>query len=314
MDFEYIRGITFAPFAERGVLSRETAKESLRAMKERTGADTVLLAPGGVQKTAQSVEIRYDTERTMSDRELMEFISYAKSLELKVFIKPTVNCLNGTWRAHINFFDEDVPCEPKWSEWFASYTQFQIHYAQIAERMHCEMFIAGCEMVMAEHREQEWRKLIGDIRKVYHGPVSYNTDKYQEHNVKWWDCVDVISSSGYYPADDWENQLDRIEKVVEKYRKPFFFAETGCMSTVGSSLRPNDWEVEGDISLSEQEEWYKKAFHAMEKRPWIRGAVLWSWNPSLGSEEEAKRHRYYEIYGKPAEEVVRRFFERGGRL
>lgn len=43
MEFEYIKGITFAPFAERGALSQEKAKESLRVMKERTGADTVLL-------------------------------------------------------------------------------------------------------------------------------------------------------------------------------------------------------------------------------------------------------------------------------
>ena len=309
----YIRGITFAPFVRRGVLDKEEARESLNAMRERTGADTVLLAPGGLQKTAHSTDIGDDSEYTMGDQELKEFIGYAKSLGFRVFLKPTVNCLDGTWRAYISFFDEDVPCEPKWSEWFASYTEFQLHYAEIAEETGCEMFIAGCEMVMTEHREEEWRRLIGDIRKVYHGQVSYNTDKYQEHNVKWWDCVDVISSSGYYPADDWENQLDRIEKVVERYHKPFFFAETGCMSTVGSSLRPNDWEVEGDVSLSEQEEWYKKAFHAMEKRPWVSGAVLWSWNPELGSEEEAKRHRYYEIYGKPAEAVVKQFFERGDK-
>lgn len=37
--------------------------------------------------------------------------------------------------------------------------------------------------------------------------------------------MDVISSSGYYPIHDWENQLDRIERVVKKYQKPFFFAE-----------------------------------------------------------------------------------------
>lgn len=55
-----------------------------------------------------------------------------------------------------------------------------------------------------------------------HGLVSYNTDKYQEDHVSWWDCVDVISSSGYYPIDQWEQELDRIEKTVLKYRKPFF--------------------------------------------------------------------------------------------
>lgn len=100
-NMEYIRGITFAPFAQRGVLAQERTRESLRMMKERTGADTVLLAPGGLQKTAQSVEICYDTKDTMSDTELTDFIRYAKRLGLKVFLKPTVNCVNGTWR-HIS--------------------------------------------------------------------------------------------------------------------------------------------------------------------------------------------------------------------
>ena len=80
-------------------------------------------------------------------------------------------------------------------------------------------------MVMTEHRSEEWRNVIAAIRNCYHGLVSYNTDKYQEENVTWWDCVDLISSSGYYPIDQWEQELDRIEKIVQKFKKPFFFAE-----------------------------------------------------------------------------------------
>ena len=99
---------------------------------------------------------------------------------------------------------------------------FSFTMRKIAEQHDCEMFIAGCEMVMSEHREAEWRKLLSDIRQVYHGLLSYNTDKYQEHRVNWWDAVDVISSSGYYPYGDWENQLDRIETVVNRFQKPFF--------------------------------------------------------------------------------------------
>ena len=68
----YIRGITFAPFVRRGVLDKEEARESLKAMRERTGADTVLLAPGGLQKTAHSTDIVYESEYTMGDRELKE--------------------------------------------------------------------------------------------------------------------------------------------------------------------------------------------------------------------------------------------------
>lgn len=304
-----IKGMTFAPFAGRGVLEKEETRRSLTLMRERTKADTVIFVPGGLQKTAHSTEIDYRSETAMGDSELTDLICYARDEGLRVFLKPTVNCLDGTWRAYIRFFDEDVPCEPKWSEWFAAYTDFQLHYARIAQETGCEMFLAGCEMVMTEHREEEWRRLIAEIRSEYSGLVSYNTDKYQEHNVAWWDCVDVIASSGYYPAYDWERQLDRIERVVNKFGNPFFFAETGCMSTAGASLRPNDWELEGETDLEEQKKWYETALAAIKKRSWVKGAAFWSWSPHLYPEEEAKRHRYYELYAKPAEAVVRRYFE-----
>lgn len=307
---DYIKGITFYPFAPRGAFKLKEVYRSLATMKERTGANTVIFVPVGIQETPQSVRINYDSEHTVSDSELKEFMVYAKQMGLQVILKPTVNCANGVWRAHINFFDEDVPCEPKWTEWFKSYTKFQMHYARIAEEMGCSIFIAGCEMVMSERREEEWRKLIGDIRTVYNGLVSYNTDKYQEHNVKWWDCVDIISSSGYYPVDDWECQLDRIEKVVNKFKKPFFFAEAGCMSTEGSDMVPNDWGLAGNMDLEGQAVWYKKAFEAIEKRPWVEGVVLWSWDGHLYTSEEASKHGYYEIYKKPAEQVVRYYFEK----
>ena len=221
---KFIKGITFAPFTCRGLFSSPEAKQSLENLIARTHADFIILVPPALQETPQSETMDYAAEWSVSDEELIEFIGFAHSRGLRVALKPTVNCKNGTWRAHINFFDHDVPCEPKWCNWFKSYTEFQLHYAAIAEKTGCEMFIAGCEMVQTERRETEWRQLIADIRTVYSGPVSYNTDKYQEDHVKWWDAVDVISSSGYYPLGDWENQLDRIEKVVKHFDKPFFFA------------------------------------------------------------------------------------------
>lgn len=308
-DLKYICGMTFAPFAGKGRLATPKAKESLRLMRERTGADFVILVPGGWQDTAQSEEISYTSPDTMGDDELVEMIQYARELGMRVALKPTVNCRNGTWRAHINFFDEDVPCEPKWGNWFASYTRFQLHYAALAQEHDCEMFIAGCEMVMSERREQEWRRLIGAIRECYRGLVSYNTDKYQEHHVKWWDCVDVISSSGYYPIDDWERQLDRIEQVVECYQKPFFFAEAGCMSVEGSKFVPNNWELCGDCDPQGQEEWYGRMLEACRERKWIRGMAFWSWSDKLYEEGTACGMKDYEIYAKPAERLVRAYYQ-----
>ena len=144
----YIKGITFAPFHKCGSLSTQTARDSFDYMIEHTAADFVILAPAGLQEHAHSEEICYTSSATFSDEELINMIRYAKSKGIRVALKPTVNCKNGVWRAYISFFEKDVPCEPKWESWFASYTEFQTHYAKIAEAEQCDLFIAGCEMVM----------------------------------------------------------------------------------------------------------------------------------------------------------------------
>ena len=307
---EFIKGMTFAPFIRHGELMKRETLDSFDSMAERTCADFVIIVPNGLQDTPQSEKIDFTSDAAVSDEELEAFIDYAHSKGLRVALKPTVNCKNGTWRAHISFFEEDVPCEPKWCNWFRSYSGFQRHFAEIAQRKGCEMFIAGCEMVQSEHRESEWRRVIADIRSVYGGPVSYNTDKYQEHNVKWWDAVDVISSSGYYPINDWENQLDRIEKVVHKFGKPFFFAECGCMSVENANLVPNDWSVRGKVDTEGQAEWFRTMFEACEKRSWVDGFAIWDWRGRLYPLENADTDAGYGIYGKPAEKVVREYYGR----
>lgn len=301
-----IRAITFAPFARKGTFLKKETYKSAKAMIERTGINWVILVPFGLQETAHSEEISW--ELTVDDDELADMIDFFHSNDIKVALKPTVNCKNGTWRAHIAFFDKDVVCEPKWSNWFKSYSDFQCHFAKIAEEKKCEMFIAGCEMVMSEHRDEEWRGVIADIRKCYSGTVSYNTDKYQEDNVTWWDAVDIISSSGYYPINDWERQLDRIEAVAKKFGKPFFFAETGCMSATGSQNVPNDWSIKGEADLIDQRDWYIAMTEAVAKRAFVEGVALWSWSPKLYKADTVNENRGYEIYLKPSEKVVAEFF------
>lgn len=235
-DMEYIKGFTYGFMSPKYSFRTKEAKESMAALIKETNINTVIFAIAALQDTAQSIKIDYKGEHIVDDEELVDMINYAQSLGVKTILKPLVNVRNGTWRAHISFFDEDVVCEPKWSEWFASYTEYQVHYAKIAQQTNCSMMIVGCEMVQSEKRSIEWRSVIKEVRKHYKGLISYNTDKYQEDRVTWWDAVDVISSSGYYPIGDWDTQLRRIEKVVKEYDKPFYFSEAGCPSRTGGIL------------------------------------------------------------------------------
>ena len=277
---EPICGMTWGWVGTRGTWATRTAADSMARMAEHAVTWTAL-AYAAEQATPFSTDIPFRDTPTVTDDEITWAIREAKRLGMKVVLKPVVNCADGTWRAHIGFFDWDVPNEPSWSEWFASYREFILHAARIAEAEGCEMLCIGCEMVRADGQEAHWRRLVADVREVYGGLVTYNCDKYQEDHVTWWDAVDVISSSGYYPIDEWEQQLDRIERVVEASGKPFFFMEAGCPSRTGSAQLPNDWALPGEPSGAEQLTYYQAMFAACRNRPWVGGLMLWDWPATL---------------------------------
>lgn len=305
---EFIHGFTFLLRESNNQgFADEKTRESLALLKESTGCDYIILALGALQNTPQSEKIDVVGSHIPTDEELIKVIRYARELELKIILKPMLNCRDGSWRAYINFFDKEVPCEPKWSVWFENYMSYIVHYACIAEQTGCEMFMVGCEMVMTERKDDYWRELVQRVRKVYRGLVTYNTDKYQEDEVKWWDCLDVISASGYYPAGEWEQNLDRIEKVVKEFKKPFFFAECGCMCREGCTKAPNDWTYQGAYNLQIQADYFKEMFAACSKREWVEGFGFWAWvnNPE---DDKADLDDGYGVYGKPSCQVIRDFY------
>jgi len=300
----YVAGMTWGWTGIRGTWTDEQAAESMRLMVERCATTWTAVTFAARQDTAQSTTIHWRDAPTVTDDEVRHAIRAAKALGQRVLLKPVVNCADGTWRAHINFFDHDVPCEPKWSDWFASYTEFVVHHARIAAVEGAEMLSVGCEMVQTDRRADEWRTLVAAVREVYDGLVTYNCDKYQEDHVTWWDAVDVISSSGYYPLGDWENQLDRIEPVVAAHGKPFVFLEAGCPSRSSSPALPNDWALPGEPDGEAQAAWYRDAFAACARRDWVRGFVLWDWPAHVYAEQDAATNDDYCPFGKPAERII----------
>ncbi len=301
-------GMTWGWTGVRGTWTTPSARESMAAMVDELGVNWVTLAYGALQATAQSTTIDYLAEPTVTDDEIRAAAAHARELGLKICLKPVVNVADGTWRAHIGFFDDDVPGEPTWDEWFASYREFVLHHARLAAELGAELFCVGCEMVRADARESSWRALIAEVRDVYPGLVTYNCDKYQEDRVTWWDAVDVVSSSGYYPTGTWEQHLDRIEAVVRREGKPFLFLETGCPSREGSPARPNDWSLAGAPSQDAQASWLDEMFTACRARDWVGGHMLWDWPATLYPAQDAATNDDYCMHAKSGAAVVRRHY------
>ncbi len=305
---EMIKGVTFKlEYNKLQPFAGEETKKSLIELVKTTACNTIILAFGALQDTPQSETIDYVGKYTPTETEIEQVIGYARELDQKVILKPMLNCRNGVWRAHINFFDLEVPCEPCWSKWFQNYTDYILKFAALAQRTKCEMYMVGCELVQTERKEMYWRNLIAKVRGVYKGLLTYNTDKYQEAQVKWWDSLDVISSSGYYPQSAWKKNLDRISKVVEQYKKPFFFAECGCMCVRGCEEVPNDWTFKGEIDETVQQEYYRVMFKETAAYPFVGGFGIWDWQSDYRL--HLPERRGYSIYHKSAQKIISEFYK-----
>lgn len=296
-------GMTWGFTGVRGTWTTPAAEQSMAAMSQ-LNVNWVTLAYAAVQETAQSTAIPFRDSPSLTDDEVRAAVHRARDQGLKVCLKPMVNVADGTWRAYIGFFDWDVPGEPSWGEWFSAYREYIVHHARLAAELDVDLFCIGCETVRADSQETLWRELIADVRCVYAGPITYNCDKYQEDHVTWWDAVDVISASGYYPSGDWESELDRIEAVVTQYDKPFCFLEAGCPSRVGAQARPNDWTLIGAPDGQVQADYLDEMLTAAGRRPWVGGFMLWDWPAALYDAETAAANDDYCVYGKPAARVV----------
>ena len=305
---EFIKGFNFINHSDcRGNYCNEESKAALRAAK-KIGLTHINLVFSAFQETAHSEEIRWDYANCPSSEDLLKMVAYAKEIGFRVILKPMLDCLDGTWRARINFFDIDVPCETKWSTWFQNYETYMCYCAEIAQQSGCEMLVIGTEMIQTERRASEWIHVIQEVRKIYSGLITYNTDKYQEENVSWWDHVDVISASGYYPIDQIGEQLQRIKRFVKRYNKPYFFAEAGCPSRKGNQYNPNDWAFEGDYDESAQADWYEEFLRQSIHEDWLYGYTFWSWSHFM-SETCTSRKDPYDIHGKLAEHVVEKYMK-----
>ncbi|MEN6387059.1 MAG: hypothetical protein ABFD79_17910, partial [Phycisphaerales bacterium] len=260
----FLKGFSWGTFGRNGDYIGPQAEESMKTLAQ-TNSNFASIVFTLSMHTKTSNEILFDktNPHMASDDDVRNAIRLAHENKLKVMLKPTVNCNDGTWRAHIEPAD--------WEIWWNNYKTAMLHYAKLAQDTNCQAYCIGCEMISTEDSEKHWRNMIAEIRKNYKGVLVYNTNHGREEKINWWDAVDMIGISAYYPVGttniaaalaevvtdvdkkssleqmkkNWEPIRDRLKELSIKWNKPVFFAEIGVRSAKGSSSMPweyyNDW-------------------------------------------------------------------------
>lgn len=317
----FCKGYTWGFFSRDGEWLTEAAEESMRRLASN-GLDWICLPVNAWQETFYSTRIFSLYGRTQTDAEVEHAIKLAKSLGLKVCLKPMVNCLDRSWRARINFPTEEGA--NYWDPWFQSYTTFMVYYARMAERLGVEMLCTGCEMAGMDSQADRCRKMIGEVRKVYSGIVMHNINHGDELRFPWLDAVDVIGLSGYYPVTDaehtgpetmrerWKYWVEGLKRCHEHFERPVMFAEIGTRSEQGCTAYPWDFHDRPEKPTDEQEQadFYETAMEATWDLPWFAGYFWWDWKAVLPPEEKAHENRDFTVFGKLAEKTLKKWYTR----
>lgn len=295
---------------ERGYLSEACARElvSLRAM----GAEWVSLTPFGYLPGPDVPEIRASAEGgpdEETDESLCEALGRARALGMRAWLKP--HLWTRGWVGELEFGPSG------WPRFFEVYRQFLLHHALLAEREGFDGLFVGHELVSATRADPErWRALIGEVRRVYSGTLSYNANWGQElEAVPFWDALDLVSVSFYYPlADQPETApaalraraaraLRTLEQVGARWGRPVLVAEVGYAAVPEATVRP--WEERpGTVDAAAQLAGYEAFVAASDRADWLAGAFWWKWLSSPGA--GPARDGSFTPRGRPAEAVMAR--------
>lgn len=336
---DFVKGFSWGWTGWRGQYSGPGPKESVQKMAD-TGANWMCLAFGAEMETFDDPVIYYSdlNPRMVTDDEIIRAIGLARDNNMKIIFKPVVNVRDTTWRAWIKFNGiGGIKDMDKWNTWWGYFENMLVHYAKIAEEHNIEAFCLGCEMESTEEFETRWRTLIAKIREVYSGPITYNCNHGREDKVAWFDALDFISLSAYYPIgtdfmdlalnDDlskvpaskstveklkqrWKPIKKRLKNISKKFNKPMLFIELGVCSAQGHTAAPWTHHSKSAIYDSdEQARYYQATLETFWDEPWFMGFTWWAWLPNLYTPEQAKTHTGFSIYGKPAEDVVRKWYK-----
>lgn len=313
----FCKGHSWGWAGRRGSWAGHGPRASLKALRE-TGATWVALAFATDMPSRNSPEIPFGTaaQKLVTDDEIRSAVAAAREQGLRVMLKPVVNCADGAWRGTIR-----LATPKRWDRWWKNYIAFLRHYAELAQCTGCDMFCVGCEMNTTERFESRWRTAVAWVRQVYAGPVVYNANHGRTDRIPWWDAVDVIGVSAYYPVgtvndrsletmlQNWQPLKTKLSSVSRRFSRPVMFVEIGMRSVETGSVMPWDWRRQGLAwDGGEQARYYEAALRTFFHEPWFKGFFWWDWPSRLYPREKGKSHTGFCAFGKPAEDVLRRWY------
>jgi hypothetical protein len=319
-----VRGITIGPI-ENGYhpgvgYGSPAFDRTLREVRALGGTWVALTPFGRVADVAGvGVDLTFEAPFEQNRADVARAIEMAHARGLRVMLIPHVWVESGVWRGKI-----DPATEAGWARWAGSYTRFIRGWAQVAEATHADMFSAGVELkswVTTPHAPS-FTRLLREVRRVYHGLLTYSSNWDDVDEAVMLGDVDVIGINAFYPlaedpgaseavmVDHARAIREKVHALGETWRKPVLFSEIGYTTRTDPAVKPWLWpDAMSDVHVDEaaQAQAYRALLEPILDEPYFAGFFVWRMysDPDDTSQEAPWG---FSPRGKQAESVVRDAF------
>jgi hypothetical protein len=307
-----INGVSFV--ASRDSISKKNIKPILKIH-----ANYASVMPFGFIKNLSHPEIEYDSNRQWfgeTKEGVRQYVLELKKEGVYIMMKPQIWVWRGEFTGQIN-----MTIEEDWKYLEDSYTKFIMDYAKLAEETDVEIFCIGTELEnFIDKRPNYWKKLISQVKKVYHGKLTYAANWNEYNRTPFWSDLDFIGIDGYFPISDlktpsvedcktgllpWKTEL---KMFYGKFRKPVLFTEFGYRSVDFTAKQPWRSDVEMDaVNLSAQTNATKAFFDSFWNEDWIAGGFIWKWFHNH-DKSGGKEDNQFTPQNKPVESIIKEVY------
>ncbi|WP_431166716.1 glycoside hydrolase family 113 [Tenacibaculum halocynthiae] len=308
-----INGISFV------ASSNKINQDNIMPIK-KVSANYVTLMPFGFIKDLNSPKITFNSSRQWfgeTEKGIEQYSTEFRKNDIKVMLKPQIWVWRGEYTGFIKMNSEE-----NWKILEASYSDFILTYAKLAQKINAEILCIGTELEkFVENRPNYWSKLVFKIRKIYKGKLTYAANWDEFKRVPFWGDVDFIGIDAYFPLstkksptiqdfiDGWQSHKNQIIKVREKVNKPVLFTEFGYRSVHYTGKEPwNSDRVEGNVDLKNQSNALEAIYQQFWKENWFAGGFLWKWFHDHAKVGGVKNNRFTP-QNKPAELIIKKAYE-----
>ncbi len=271
------------------------------------GATDLELIVAWSQADLGAIEVTPHPSEGVDDDLLGWVMDEAASRNLRVSLMPVIDLENkheGVTRAALKSAD--------WEHWWWSYRRFIMHYARIAAANKAALFSVGNQLLSTESDEAHWRALIGDVRKVYSGKLTYTAHVERFDAITFWDALDVVSLGGSLGASSKDASLPRTCQALinrlrtwamannKRYLLAGVFCEEGRHNETKRNHESTTLDAGANLRMLIQQRAFFESFQADAR---LEGVFVPQSFALDGPLDQSPT-----LAGKPAREVLRHWF------